>query len=114
MRALGVAALLALFSSAVRADNGQFPSKTMIPPIPDRESNIEFHYEAESLAGWFTFGLGGGRVEFGIGNAFVLPEYEPPGGFHLDEHTLLSEELNGIEVDTAGERLFWLTFSVEW
>ncbi len=112
MRALIAAALLA--PGLANADGLPARTDAFLYPIPDRAANLVFSYDAESLSGLLEFGLGTGRVEFGISNFFELPEYEPLGGVYLDEHSLLSEELSSFEVDTGTERFLSLTVSFTW
>lgn len=55
----------------------------------------------------------GSTAAAAVSNALELPEYEPLGGVYFDEATLLTEELNGFEVDTGG-RMFSLVLSFDW
>ena len=80
----------------------------------DTEQSNMFHYDIESLTASLDLSLGRGRISFSIANALELPEYEPPGGVYLDEATLLTDELNGFEVDVGDERMFSLLFSFDW
>ncbi len=115
MRPLIVAAAIALFAPAIAgADGMPFSPNAALSPIADRESPLMLSYDAESLSGLVELDFGRGRIEFGISNLFELPEFEPASGFYLDENTLLSEELFGIEVDTGNERAVSLTFSLLW
>ena len=71
-------------------------------------------YDSDSLTTNLELRVGRGRISLGIANALELPEHELPGGFLLDEAVLLTEELTAFEVDTGNERMFSLTFSVDW
>ncbi len=73
-----------------------------------------FHYDIEVLSTTLELALGRGRISLSIANALELPEYEPPGGVYLDETVLLTEELNGFDVDSGEERMLSLTFSFDW
>ena len=83
-------------------------------PLFDRTSAITFYYESESQGFNLLLKLGRAQVDFGIINVLQIPEHEFPGGVYLDEHTLLTRAVSGIEIDTGDEPATLLTFSFGW
>ncbi len=113
MRTL-IAVLLLAITPRVTSGEDVGVSAWPFGPLPDPPVPITFNYDVESLAGTFVLGFGPAEISLDIVNAFELPEYEPPGGFFLQEGTVLTSELAVFEVDTAGERAVYLTFSIGW
>lgn len=106
--------ILLLWMPVARAGDATIPITPALRQIPGAEQTIAIRYDSESLTTTIELGIGRGRLSFGIANAFELPEYEPAAGTFIDQETLLTDELSGFEVDTSGERMFSLTFSVHW
>ena len=82
--------------------------------LSETQPSIGLSYDVESLTNALAVRFGRARIILGISNAFELPEHEPAGGFLLDPDSVLSQELDQIEVDIGNERSFSLTFSFTW
>ncbi len=111
MRAL-IAATLILSCAADRASADEQLSASLLQQLTEAEDSLFLRYERESLTTSLELALGRGRINFSIANALELPEYEPR--VFLDESVLLTDSLNGFEVDTGTERMFSLVFSFGW
>ena len=66
------------------------------------------------MTGNLVLELSRARFSMGVINILQIPEHEPPGGVYLEEYTLLTHAVNGIEFDTGNEPAISLTFSVVW
>ncbi len=110
MRALAIALCISLIACLpLRADETH-----VFAPLSNRAAPISFRYDKDSLTADLVFELSRAQISIGMTNILQLPEHEPPGGVFLDEYTLLTDALNGIEVDIGNEPEFSLTFSVVW
>ena len=87
---------------------------TVFAALPDPASPIMFRYDLESLTGNLVLEFSRAQISLSITNVLQLPEYEQPGGVYLDEHTLLTEAANGIEIDEEIQSAFSLTFNFAW
>lgn len=117
MRALTIALwFLAFASQPLRAEESQTIAAdfTALAPLPDQTALFNFSYDRESLTGDLVLDIRRARISMGITNILRIPQHEPLGGVYIDEHTLLTNDLNGIEVDIGSEPAFSLTFSVSW
>ena len=107
MRAVVLAlSLVTLVALPARADDWL----SLAEPV----RQVVLDYDEESLTTSLMVPLGRTSVRLGIVNALQLPEYEPPGGFWLDQHTLLATELNDLEFDFDNETAISLTIAFAW
>ena len=89
-------------------------SQVMAMGLKNAPSNSELHYDADSLTLSYQYRFGAAQFGVDVTNPFALTEHEPPGGVFLEEETLLTSELQGLDVDAAGEAAVWLHFAIGW
>lgn len=111
---VGLTLLVLCGADTADAAGAQLPAASALQQLSESGQSKFVRYDTDGLTATLELSFARGRLAFSIANALELPEYEPPGGVYFDEATLLTEELNGFEVETGGERMFSLMLRFDW